>query len=76
MDLRDQIKKTLQENQESKGFGDTFEKIMIFTGIKRLIKRIYGDKDCGCDRRKDLWNKWFPYNIEGTCKEPCEEEKK
>ena len=34
MDLRDQIKQTLQENQKSKGFGDTFEKIMIFTGIK------------------------------------------
>ena len=77
MDLKDQIKQTLQENQnKSKGFGDTFEKIMIFTGIKRLVKWIYGDKDCGCDRRKDLWNKWFPYkNVDGTCKESCEEEK-
>ena len=71
MDLRDQIKQTLQEDQKSKGFGDTFEKIMIFTGIKRLVKWIYGDKDCGCDRRKDLWNKWFPYNDEETS---CEEE--
>jgi hypothetical protein len=43
---------------------------MIFTGIKRLVKWIYGDKDCGCDRRRDLWNKWFPYNDkEATCKE-------
>jgi hypothetical protein len=43
---------------------------MIFTGIKRLVKWIYGDKDCGCDRRKDLWNKWFPYNDkEATCEE-------
>ena len=76
MDLRDQIKQTLQENQKDKGFGDTFERIMTFTGIKRLVKWIYGDKDCGCDRRKDIWNKWFPYkNTEGTCKEPCEEEK-
>ena len=34
MDLRDQIKQTLQENQDkSRGFGDTFEKIMILTGI-------------------------------------------
>ena len=73
MDLRDQIKQTLQENQKSKGFGDTFDKIMIFTGIKRFIKWIYGDKDCGCDRRKDLWNKWFPYHNDDTCKEPCEE---
>ena len=74
MDLKDQIRQTLQENQnKSKGFGDTFEKIMIFTGIKRLVKWIYGDKDCGCDRRKDLWNKWFPYNDKGTS---CQEEKK
>ena len=76
MDLKDQIRQALQEDQKIKGFGDTFEKIMIFTGIKRLIKWIYGDKDCGCDRRKDMWNKWFPYNnTEGTCKEPCKEEK-
>ena len=73
MDLRDQIKQALQEEQKSKGFGDTFEKIMIFTGIKRLVKWAYGDKDCGCDRRKDFWNKWFPYNDEETS---CNEEKK
>jgi len=74
MDLRDQIKQTLQEEQKSKGFGDTFEKIMILTGIKRFVKWVYGDKDCGCDRRKDLWNKWFPYHNDNTCKEPCESE--
>jgi hypothetical protein len=61
VDLKDQIKQQLQEDKKSKGFGDTFEKIMIFTGIKRLVKWIYGEEDCGCDRRKDLWNKWFPY---------------
>ena len=76
MDLKDQIRQTLQKEQKDKGFGDTFERIMIFTGIKRIVKWIYGDKDCGCDRRKDIWNKWFPYNVEGTCKEPCEEEEK
>ena len=54
MDLKEQIKQQLEENQKSKGFGDTFEQIMIFTGIKRLVKWIYGEKDCGCDRRKDL----------------------
>ena len=75
MDLREQIKQTLQENQKDKGFGDTFERFTTFTGIKRLVKWWYGDKDCGCDRRKDLWNMWFPYHNEGTCKEPCGEEK-
>ena len=74
MNLKDQIKQQLEENQKSKGFGDTFEKIMIFTGIKRLIKWIYGEKDCGCDRRQEQWNNWIPYNSTRTkgCKEPCE----
>jgi len=75
MDLKEQIRQQLIEDQKrkSKGFGDTFEKIMIFTGIKRLVKWIYGEKDCGCDRRKDLWNKWLPYHSSRTksCKEPC-----
>ena len=73
MDLKEQIKQQLEENQKSKGFGDTFEKIMKFTGIKRLVKWIYGEKDCGCDRRKDLWNNWLPYKSRGGCKKPCDE---
>ena len=73
MDLKDQIRQQLQENKKSKGFGDTFEKIMVFTGIKKLVKWIYGEKDCGCDRRKDLWNKWLPYKNDPGCKEPCDE---
>ena len=74
MDLRDQIKQKLIEDKKSKGFGDTFEKIMIFTGIKKLIKWIYGEKDCGCDKRQELWNKWFPYHSTRNkgCKEPCD----
>ena len=75
MDLRDQIKQELTKRKKDRGFGDTFERFTSFTGIKRLVKWWYGDKDCGCDRRKDIWNKWFSYNVEGTCKEPCEEEK-
>ncbi len=61
MDLRDQIKQELNKSKKDRGFGDTFERFTTFTGIKRLVKWIYGDKDCGCDRRRDLWNKWFPY---------------
>ena len=71
MDLKEQIRQQLEENQKNKGFGDTFEDIMRFTGIKRLVKWIYGDKDCGCDRRKDLWNKWFSYSYKEGCKKPC-----
>ena len=33
MDLRDQIKQQLKENQKSRGFGDTFEKFTTFTGV-------------------------------------------
>ena len=70
MDLRDQIKQELIKRKKDRGFGDTFERFTTFTGIKRLVKWWYGDKDCGCDRRKDLWNKWFPYNDkEATCEE-------
>tara|TARA_R100000995_G_C3386803_1_gene78560 strand:+ start:60 stop:269 length:210 start_codon:yes stop_codon:yes gene_type:complete len=69
MDLREQIKRQLEEQKESKGFGDTFAKFTQYTGIKRLVKWIYGDKDCGCDKRQDLWNKWFPYkNNKNSCK--------
>ena len=73
MDLKEQIRQQLLENQKSKGFGDTFEKFTRYTGIKRLIKWIYGEKDCGCDRRQEQWNNWIPYNAERKkgCKEPC-----
>ena len=74
MDLKDQIRQQLQENKKSKGFGDTFEKIMVFTGIKKLVKWIYGEKDCGRDRRKEKWNAWLPYHSSRTksCKKPCD----
>ena len=72
MDLKDQIRQQLEENKKSRGFGDTFEKFTTFTGIKRLVKWIYGEKDCGCDRRRDLWNQWFPYKKGPGCKEPCD----
>ena len=37
MDLKEQIRQQLEENQKSKGFGDTFEKIMIFTGSLSIL---------------------------------------
>ena len=46
---------------KSKGLGDTIEKITTFLGIKKFIDRISGQKDCGCETRKDKLNKWFPY---------------
>ena len=52
MDLKEQIRQQLLEDQKSKGFGDTFEKIMIFTGIKRLVKWFYGEKIVGVIEEK------------------------
>ena len=74
MDLKEQIRQKLKEDQKSRGFGDTFEKFTRYTGIKWLVKWIYGEKDCGCDRRQEQWNNWIPYNSvrEKGCKEPCE----
>jgi hypothetical protein len=45
---------------ESKGLGDTIDKITTATGIKKLVKFIAGE-DCGCDERKEKLNKMFPY---------------
>ena len=49
---------------ESKGLGDTIEKITTTTGIKSLAQmgaRIAGKKDCGSNKRKEALNKMFPY---------------
>jgi len=47
-------------NKQSKGVGDTIEKITEATGIKKAVKFIAGD-DCGCDDRKKILNHIFPY---------------
>lgn len=44
----------------SKGLGDSIDRFTEFTGIKKLVKRLFGD-DCGCDERKQWLNKRFPY---------------
>ena len=36
--------------------GDLIEKITKITGIRWIVKKIWGD-DCGCDKRKDKANK-------------------
>ena len=44
---------------ESKGLGDTIEKIVEATGIKKLVDKIPGD--CGCGKKKEFLNEVFPY---------------
>lgn len=48
---------------ESKGLGDTIEKITTVTGIKKVVEKIAETigKDCGCKDRKEMLNKAFPY---------------
>lgn len=56
--------------QESKGLGDTVEKVLEVTGIAKVAKWLLG-KDCGCDERKAKLNELFPY-IKPLCLEKDE----
>jgi len=49
-----------KREKESKGLGDTIEKITTATGIKKLVDWVT-EEDCGCDGRRDALNKLFPY---------------
>ena len=49
---------------KSRGLGDSIEKFTKATGIKSLMDLsmgAMGKKDCGCNKRKELLNKKFPY---------------
>lgn len=48
---------------ESKGLGDTIEKITVATGVKKVVDKISSatGKECGCKKRKEFLNKKFPY---------------
>ena len=50
------------ESNESKGLGDSIEKITKATGIKKVVEKVTGEKDCGCKKRREALNKRFPYN--------------
>jgi hypothetical protein len=50
----------LKRKKSPKGLGDTVETVLEATGIAKVAKWILGE-DCGCDSRKALLNKMFPY---------------
>jgi len=56
--LKDLLPDSLKK--ESKGLGDTIEKITEVTGIKKVVEKVVG-KDCGCNKRKEKLNKILPY---------------
>ena len=43
-------------DEAPEGLGDVVEKITEKTGIKKAVKKIFGD-DCGCDKRKEKLNR-------------------
>ena len=52
-----------QQQNKSKGLGDTIEKITTATGIKKVVETVAKatGKDCGCSQRRDALNRAFPY---------------
>ena len=46
---------------KDKGLGDTIERFTTYTCIKKFADSIPGG--CGCDARKQWFNKNFPYNM-------------
>jgi hypothetical protein len=58
---------SIKPKGKSKGFGDTIAKITHATGLNKVaeaVARAAGHEDCGCGRRQDKLNDWFPYKVE------------
>ena len=62
---------SLTKPKKSEGLGDTIEKITEATGIKKLVKTLFGE-DCGCDERKKKLNKLWSYRTNIECLEEAE----
>jgi hypothetical protein len=55
----------LNENQESKGLGDTIAKMTHAIGLDKVAENVVkavGKEDCGCNKRRQKLNDMFPYN--------------
>jgi len=54
----------LNENQESKGLGDTIAKVTHAVGLDKVaeaVAKVVGKDDCGCNKRREKLNDIFPY---------------
>ena len=51
------------KSKQSKGLGDTVEKIIHFTGLQHFVD----GKDCECEERKRKLNEMFPYRFKARC---------
>ena len=52
------------KKKKSIGLGDTIHKIAVALGIKKVVDKVskVTNKDCGCNKRQDNLNRFFPYN--------------
>jgi len=50
--------------RKSKGLGDTIHKVTKFLGIKKVVDNVskVTKKDCGCKKRQQTLNRFFPYD--------------
>lgn len=66
-----EYKDSLKASKPSEGLGDTIEKITEATGIKTIVKALFGE-DCGCEERKAKLNAMFKYRRRVECLEESE----
>ena len=58
-----------RQKKQSKGLGDTIEKITEATGIKAVVE-VFAKAtgiDCGCEERKNKLNNLIPYRKKVNC---------
>jgi hypothetical protein len=63
--------KKINPKKESKGLGDDIAKLTNLLYLDKLAKevaKLFGQEDCGCDRRKDKLNELVPYKKEKNVK--------
>ncbi len=60
----DKRTKEYKEYKQSRGLGDTLEKVFKATGVEKVVKAI--TKDCGCDERKKKLNNIFPRQVKAV----------
>ena len=49
---------------QHKGLGDTIAEFTKSTGLDKIAERVAkaaGKEDCGCNKRREILNKKFPY---------------
>lgn len=51
--------KAVRRNCGIRGLGDVVNQITESTGIKAVVEAVAG-KDCGCQKRREKLNEWFP----------------